>query len=92
MEKVAEKLVDPTVPYEDMTNFIKVCKQADEEVHFYKISEINKEKDKINIEKGKRVRVIWRTVRPGGGLLHKSGKKERSAACRHYSRPTGGFS
>lgn len=41
----------------DMTNFIKVCKQADEEVHFYKISEINKEKDKINIEKGKRVRV-----------------------------------
>ena len=40
-----------------MTNFIKVCKQADEEVHFYKISEINKEKDKINIEKGKRVRV-----------------------------------
>ena len=29
----------------------------DEEVHFYKISEINKEKDKINIEKGKRVRV-----------------------------------
>ena len=24
---------------------------------FYKISEINKEKDKINIEKGKRVRV-----------------------------------
>lgn len=29
-----------------MTNFIKVCKQADEEVHFYKISEINKEKDK----------------------------------------------
>lgn len=39
-----------TVPDEDMTNFIKVCKQADEEVHFYKISE-------INIEKGKRVRV-----------------------------------
>ena len=35
----------------------QVCKQADEEVHFYKISEINKEKDKINIEKGKRVRV-----------------------------------
>ena len=41
-----------------MTNFIKVCKQADEEVHFYKISEINKEKDKINIEKGKRVRML----------------------------------
>ena len=55
--KSGGELVYLTVPDEDMTNFIKVCKQADEEVHFYKISEINKEKDKINIEKGKRVRV-----------------------------------
>ncbi len=53
--KSGGELVYLTVPDEDMTNFIKVCKQADEEVHFYKISEINKEKDKINIEKGKRV-------------------------------------
>lgn len=89
--KSGGELVYLTVPDEDMTNFIKVCKQADEEVHFYKISEINKEKDKINIEKVKS-KGTWRTVRPGGGLLHKSGKKERSAACRHYSRPTGGFS
>lgn len=88
--KSGGELVYLTVPDEDMTNFIKVCKQADEEVHFYKISEINKEKDKINIEKVKS-KGTWRTVRPGGGLLHKSGKK-RSAACRHYSRPTGGFS
>lgn len=48
--KSGGELVYLTVPDEDMTNFIKVCKQADEEVHFYKISE-------INIEKGKRVRV-----------------------------------
>ena len=46
--KSGGELVYLTVPDEDMTIFIKVCKQ---------ISEINKEKDKINIEKGKRVRV-----------------------------------
>ena len=46
--KSGGELVYLTVPDEDMTNFIKVCKQADEEVHFYKISEINKEKDKIS--------------------------------------------
>lgn len=34
-----------------MTNFIKVCKQADEEVHFYKISEINKEKIKSTLKR-----------------------------------------
>lgn len=39
--KSGGELVYLTVPDEDMTNFIKVCKQADEEVHFYKISEIN---------------------------------------------------
>lgn len=98
--KSGGELVYLTVPDEDMTNFIKVCKQADEEVHFYKISEINKEKDKINIEKGKRVRVHGGPfdqvegyfIKVAKRLLHKSGKKERSAACRHYSRPTGGFS
>ncbi|MCE8718034.1 UpxY family transcription antiterminator [Bacteroides thetaiotaomicron] len=41
--KSGGELVYLTVPDEDMTNFIKVCKQADEEVHFYKISEINKD-------------------------------------------------
>ena len=90
MEKCGE-LVYLTVPDEDMTNFIKVCKQADEEVHFYKISEINKEKDKINIEKGKRVRVHGGPFDQVEGYFIKVAK-ERSAACRHYSRPTGGFS
>ena len=51
------ELIYLTVPDEEMTNFIKVCKQTEQEVHFYKIDEINKGKDKINIEKGKRVRV-----------------------------------
>lgn len=37
--KSGGELVYLTVPDEDMTNFIKVCKQADEEVHFYKISD-----------------------------------------------------
>lgn len=43
--KSGGELVYLTVPDEDMTNFIKVCKQADEEVHFYKISEINNYKE-----------------------------------------------
>ena len=51
------ELVYLTVSDEEMTNFIKVCKQTEEDIHFYKISDINKENDKINIEKGKRVRV-----------------------------------
>ena len=51
------ELIYLTVPDEEMTNFIKVCEQTEQEVHFYKIDEINKGKDKINIEKGKRVRV-----------------------------------
>ena len=55
--KSGGELVYLTVPNEEMTNFIKVCKQTEKEVHFYKIGEINNEKDKINIEKGKRVRV-----------------------------------
>ena len=55
--KKSDGLVYLTVPNEEMTNFIKVCKQTEKEVHFYKIGEINNEKDKINIEKGKRVRV-----------------------------------
>lgn len=59
-----------------MTNFIKVCKQADEEVHFYKISEINKEKDKINIEKGKRVRVHGGPFDQVEGYFIKVAKRE----------------
>ena len=55
--KSGGELIYLTVPNEEMTNFIKVCKQTEKEVHFYKIGEINNEKDKINIEKGKRVRV-----------------------------------
>ena len=55
--KSGSELIYLTVPNEEMTNFIKVCKQTDEEIHFYKISEINKGKDTINIEKGQRVRV-----------------------------------
>ena len=51
--KSGGELVYLTVPDEDMTNFIKVCKQADEEVHFYKISEINKEKIKSTLKKVK---------------------------------------
>ena len=50
--KSGGELVYLTVPDEDMTNFIKVCKQADEEVHFYKISEINKEHPDIALEYG----------------------------------------
>ena len=55
--KSGGELIYLTVPDEEMTNFIKVCKQTEKEVHFYPISEINKEKEKINIEKGKRIRV-----------------------------------
>ena len=55
--RVGDELVYLTVPHERMSNFIKMCEQTEKEVHFYKIGEINKEKDRINIEKGKRVRV-----------------------------------
>ena len=55
--KAEEGLVYLTVPEKEMKNFIEVCHQTEQEVHFYKIDEINKGKNKIDIAKGKRVRV-----------------------------------
>lgn len=46
-----------TVPKKQMESFIIVCKQREEEVHFYMPNEINGENGIINIEKGKKVRV-----------------------------------
>ena len=55
--KSGDELSYLTVPGTEMTNFIKVCKQTEKEVHFYKIGEINNAKDKIDIAKGKRIRI-----------------------------------
>ena len=55
--KTDEELIYLTVPEKEMTSFIEVCEQKEREVHFYKIGEINKGKNKIDIAKGKRVRV-----------------------------------
>lgn len=44
-----------TVPVNQMDSFMKVCKQREQEVHFYRPSEINM--GKISLEKGKKVRV-----------------------------------
>ena len=55
--KAEEGLVYLTVPEKEMKNFIEVCNQTEQEVHFYKIDEINKGKNKIDIAKGQRVRV-----------------------------------
>ena len=55
--KTEDGLIYLTVPGKEMKNFIEVCNQTEQEVHFYKIDEINKGKNKIDIAKGKRVRV-----------------------------------
>ena len=73
--KSSDGLIYLTVPDEEMTNFIKVCEQTEEEVHFYKISEINMGKDTINIEKGKRVRVHGGPLDQVEGYFMKVAKK-----------------
>ena len=55
--KTEDGLIYLTVPENEMKNFIGMCEQTESEVHFYKISEINKDKKKIDIAKGNRVRV-----------------------------------
>ena len=74
--KSGSELIYLTVPDKEMTNFIKVCKQTDEEIHFYKISEINKEKDTPNIKKGKRVRVHGGPFDQVEGYFMKVAKKQ----------------
>lgn len=66
-------LIYLTVPEKDMTNFIDVCLQTEREVHFYKIDEINK--DKIDIAKGKRIRVHGGPFDQVEGYFMKIGRK-----------------
>ena len=73
--KTEDRLVYLTVPEKEMKNFIEVCKQTEQEVHFYKIDEINKGKDKIDIAKGKRVRVHGGPFDQVEGYFMKVGRK-----------------
>ena len=73
--KAEDGLVYLTVPEKEMKNFIEVCKQTEQEVHFYKIDEINKGKDKIDIAKGKRVRVHGGPFDQVEGYFIKIGRK-----------------
>ena len=70
-----DKLIYLTVPEKEMTNFIEVCEQTERDVQFYKIGEINNSKDKINIAKGKRVRVHGGPFDQVEGYFMKIGKK-----------------
>ena len=73
--KTEDQLIYLTVPEKEMNNFIEVCKQTEKEVHFYKIGEINQNKDRIDIEKGKRVRVKGGPFDQVEGYFVKVGKK-----------------
>ena len=73
--KAEEGLVYLTVPEKEMKNFIEVCHQTEQEVHFYKIDEINKGKNKIDIAKGKRVRVHGGPLDQVEGYFVKIGRK-----------------
>ena len=73
--KAEEGLVYLTVPEKEMKNFIEVCNQTEQEVHFYKIDEINKGKNKIDIAKGKRVRVHGGPFDQVEGYFIKIGRK-----------------
>ena len=72
--KTEEGLVYLTVPEKEMKNFIEVCEHTEQEVQFYKIDEINKGK-KIDIAKGKRVRVHGGPFDQVGGYFMKIGRK-----------------
>ena len=73
--KTEDELVYLTVPEKEMKNFIEVCHQTEQEVHFYKIDEINKGKNKIDIAKGKRVRVHGGPFDQVEGYFIKIGRK-----------------
>ena len=73
--KTEEELIYLTVPDKEMSNFIEMCKQTEKEVHFYKIGEINQNKDKLDIAKGKRVRVNGGPFDQLEGYFMKVGKK-----------------
>ena len=73
--KTGDGLIYLTVPEKEMTNFIEVCEQTEKEVHFYKIGEINKDKNKIDIAKGKRVRVHGGPLDQVEGYFMKIGRK-----------------
>ena len=53
--KCDDKLSYLTVPGTQMDSFIAVCEQKEKEVHFYKPTDITKEK--LDIEKGRKVKV-----------------------------------
>ena len=71
--KSEDRLVYLTVPEKEMKNFIEVCEQTEKEVHFYRIDEVNK--DKIDIAKGKRVRVHGGPLDQVEGYFVKIGRK-----------------
>ncbi|MGM9777040.1 MAG: UpxY family transcription antiterminator [Prevotella sp.] len=73
--KTEEGLVYLTVPEKEMNNFIEVCNQTEQEVQFYKIDEINKGKGKIDIAKGKRIRVHGGPFDQVEGYFMKIGRK-----------------
>ena len=64
-----------TVPSSQMDSFITLCNQREQEVHFYKPSEINGEDSIINIEKGKKVRVHGGPLDKVEGYFIKIAKK-----------------
>ena len=64
-----------TVPSSQMDSFITLCNQREQEVHFYKSSEINGEDSIINIEKGKKVRVHGGPLDKVEGYFIKIAKK-----------------
>ena len=72
--KTEEGLIYLTVPEKEMKNFIEVCNQTEQEVQFYKIDEINKGK-KIDIAKGKRIRVYGGPFDQVEGYFMKIGRK-----------------
>ena len=73
--KTEDGLIYLTVPEKEMKNFIEVCNQTEQEVQFYQIDEINKGKNKINIAKGKRVRVHGGAFDQVEGYFMKIGRK-----------------
>lgn len=73
--KTEDRLVYLTVPEKEMNNFIEVCEQTEKEVHFYKIDEINKGKEKMDIAKGTRVRVHGGPLDQVEGYFMKIGRK-----------------
>ena len=75
MTKTSGNLSYLTIPAKQMDDFIAVCQQREQEVHFYQPDEINNGAGLLNIAKGQKVRVHGGPLDKVEGYFVKVAKK-----------------